>query len=173
MVSVVVRYTDSEGLRETVESPSLSIQAAFTLGATFVHALVDEAACDISPVGAEGLASGALSSGVTVNGTVSFEGLVPIDGAALVTCAGGTYVDEASGLPLTAPLTRAVVEVSGDAVFTVSPLTEIATALAEQAGDLNLALMQFNASVGVNFGISGNITEVGPADVSLFPVRQR
>ena len=170
LVSVVVRYTDSEGLRETVESPSLSIQAAFTLGATFVHALVDGAACDISPVGAEGLASGALSSGVTVNGTVSFEGLVPIDGAALVTCAGGTYVDEASGLLLAAPLTRAVVEVSGDAVFTVSPLTEIATALAEQAGDLNLALMQFNASVGVNFGISGNITEVGPADVSSSPL---
>ena len=51
-------------------------------------------------MGAEGLASGALSSGVTVNGLVTFEGLVPIDGAALLSCAGGTYVDEASGLRL-------------------------------------------------------------------------
>lgn len=170
LVSVVVRYTDAEGLRETVESSSVSIQAAFSLGATFVHALVDGAACEIAPVGADGLAGGPLSSGVTVAGTLSFDGLVPIDGAALLTCTGGTYVDEASGLVLAAPFTRAVVDVLGDAVFTVSPLTEIAAALAEQAGDLNLALTQFNASVGVNFGVSGNITEVTPTDVSTSPL---
>jgi hypothetical protein len=45
MVTVVVRYTDAAGLRETVESSEVSIQAAFSLGATYVHARVDGAAC--------------------------------------------------------------------------------------------------------------------------------
>jgi len=165
-VSVVARYTDSAGLRETVESSGVSIQAAFSLGATFVHALVDGAACDISAVGADGTAGSALASGVTSSGLVTFDGLVPVNGGTLLSCTGGTYVDEASGDTLAAPLTRAVVDVTGDAIFTVSPLTEIATALAEQSGDLNQALSQFNGSVGVNFGVSENITEVTPSDIA-------
>ena len=165
-VSVVARYTDSAGLRETVESSGVSIQAAFSLGATFVHALVDGAACDISAVGADGTAGSALASGVTSSGLVTFDGLVPVNGGTLLSCTGGTYVDEASGDTLAAPLTRAVVDVTGDAIFTVSPLTEIATALAEQSGDLNRALSQFNGSVGVNFGVSENITEVTPSDIA-------
>ena len=166
MVSVVVRYTDSAGLRETVESSDVSIQAAFSLGAVYVHARVDGAACEIAAVGADGVVGSSLATGTTVAGSVAFDGLVPIDGAALLSCSGGTYVDEASGSVLGAPVSRAVVEVTGDAVFTVSPLTEIAVALAVQAGDLNQALAAFNASVGVNFGISGDITEVSPTDVA-------
>ena len=165
-VSVVARYTDSAGLRETVESSGVSIQAAFSLGATFVHALVDGAACDISAVGADGAAGSALASGETSDGLVTFEGLVPVNGGALLSCTGGTYVDEASGDTLAAPLSRAVVDVTGDAIFTVSPLTEIAAALAEQSGDLNQALSQFNGSVGVNFGVSENITEITPSDIA-------
>ena len=166
MVTVVVRYTDSAGLRETVESSAVSIQAAFSLGAMYVHARVDGAACEIAAVGTDGVAGGSLATGTSVNGSVSFDGLVPIDGAALLTCSGGTYVDEASGSVLGAPVSRAVVDVKGDAVFTVSPLTEIAAALAVQAGDLNQALTTFNSAVGVNFGISGDITEVTPTDVA-------
>ena len=166
MVSVVVRYTDAAGLRETVESSEVPIQAAFSLGATYVHARVDGAACEIAAVGVDGMANSSLSTGTTVNGAVSFDGLVPIDGAALLTCSGGTYVDEASGSVLGAPVSRAVVDVQGDAVFTVSPLTEIAAALAAQTGDLNKALTTFNSAVGVNFGVSGDITELAPTDVA-------
>ena len=165
-VRVVVRYTDSAGLRETVESSPLSIQAAFALSATYVHALVDGAACEIAAVGVDGAAGDSLGAGTTSNGLVSLGSLVPLDGAALVSCVGGTYVDEASGIELDAPMSRAVVNVTGDAAFTVSPLTEIAVALAEQAGDLNQALVQFNASVGVNFAVSENITEVTPSDIA-------
>ena len=96
-VSVVARYTDSAGLRETVESAGVSIQAAFSLGAIFVHALVDGAACDISAVGTNGAAGAALASGVTSNGLVTFDGLIPVSGGALLSCTGGTYIDEASG----------------------------------------------------------------------------
>jgi VCBS repeat-containing protein len=166
MVSVVVRYTDSAGLRETVESAALSVQAAFALSATYVHALVDGASCEIAALAADGSLTDALGSGTTSNGVVSFGSLVPVDGAALITCAGGTYVDEASSIVLDAPLTRAVVDVIGDALFTVSPLTEIAAALAAQAGDLNQALTQFNESVGVNFALSESITDVTPTDIA-------
>ena len=44
--------------------------------------------------------------------------LVPVDGPALISCTGGTYVDEATGGTLDAPDTRAVVNVDGDTVFT-------------------------------------------------------
>ncbi len=166
MVSVVVRYTDSAGLRETVESAALSVQAAFALSATYVHALVDGASCEIAALNTDGSLGDALGSGTTSNGVVSLGSLVPVDGAALITCSGGTYVDEATSNVLDAPVTRAVVDVAGDALFTVSPLTEIAAALAAQAGDLNQALTQFNGSVGVNFALSESITDVTPTNIA-------
>ena len=88
----------------------------------------------IAVTGEVGDASGAaespaLASGTTIDGSVSFGELVPVDGTALISCTGGTYIDEATGEELDAPDTRAVVNVVGDAVFTVSPLTEIATQL--------------------------------------------
>ena len=166
-VTVVIRYTDASGLRETVESAPVDIQAAFTLGALYVHGLVDLALCEISAVDSSGVAaSTALASGTTSSGLASFGALVPIDGTALISCSGGTYVDEASGLELDAPATRAVVFVDGDAVFTVSPLTEIATQLAEAAGDLNAAISTYNAAVAINFGVFGDITVIAPTDLA-------
>ena len=165
-VSVVVRYTDTSGLRETVESAPLDIQAAFTLGALFVHGLVDGASCDIAAIDAMGAVGTPLASGTSSAGSVSFGDLVPVDGAALISCTGGTYVDEATGTTLDAPDTRAVVNVSGDTVFTVSPLTEIATQLAVLAGDLNAALSTYNAAVGINFGVAGDITLIVPTNLA-------
>ena len=166
-VSVVVRYTDNSGLRETVESASVDIQAAFNLAALFVHGLVDGASCEIFAVDSSGAAaSTALASGTTSNGLASFPGLVPIDGTALISCSGGTYVDEATGIVLDAPDTRAVVNVDGDITFTVSPLTEIATQLAEVAGDLNTAISTYNDAVSVSFGVFGDITEIAPTNLA-------
>ena len=164
-VTVVVRYTDTPGLRETVESPALDIQAAFNLGARYVHGLVDGATCEISAIDSAGVAGSALASGVSAVGTVDFGTLVPIDGAALIACTGGTYTDEATGASLGAPPTRAVVSVAEDAVFTVTPLTEIATQLAEQAGDLNTAITLYNEAVGINFAVSTAIGELAPTDL--------
>ncbi|MEM6512569.1 MAG: VCBS domain-containing protein [Pseudomonadota bacterium] len=166
-VSVIVRYTDNGGLRETVQSPSVDIQAAFSLSALYVHGLVDGAVCELSAVDATGVvAAPVLGSGTSTGGSVNFGDLVPVDGTAFISCTGGTYVDEASGSVLDAPPTRAVVNVDGDAVFTVSPLTEIATQLAEAAGDLNTAITLYNASTGINFGIAGDITRVAPTDLA-------
>jgi VCBS repeat-containing protein len=166
-VTVVVRYTDQSGLRETVESAPVDIQAAFALGALYVHGRVDGAVCDISAVDASGVAASTpLASGTTSNGLVSFGDLVPVDGTALISCIGGTYIDEVTDGELDAPPTRAVVWVDSDAVFTVSPLTEIATQLAEAAGDLNTAVSTYNAAVSINFGVFGDITETAPTDLT-------
>ncbi len=166
-VSVIARYTDNNGLRETVQSPPVVIQAAFSLGALYVHGLVDGAACEISAVDETGVVvTPALGSGTSAGGAVSFGDLVPVDGTAFISCTGGTYVDEATGSVLDAPPTRAVVNVDGDAVFTVSPLTEIATQLAEAAGDLNTAITLYNEATGINFGIAGDITRIAPTDLA-------
>ncbi|MEL7024253.1 MAG: VCBS domain-containing protein [Pseudomonadota bacterium] len=165
-VTVVIRYTDSPGLRETVESSPLEIQAAFALGALYVHGLVDGASCEIAAIDATGMVGTALGSGDSTMGSVSFGDLVPVDGAALISCTGGTYVDEATGNVLDAPDTRAVVNVGADAVFSVSPLTEIAVQLAELAGDLNSAVTTYNESVGINFAVTTNITETTPTDLA-------
>lgn len=158
-VTVVARFTDNAGLRETVESEAVEVQAAFNLSMVYVHALVDGATCEISAIDSNGAAvSPSLASATTMQGSVSFPGLVPVDGAALISCAGGTYVDEATGVTLDAPNSRAVVDVTSDATFTVSPLTEIATQLAEAAGDLNTAISTHNLSVGVIFGIPNDIS---------------
>ena len=169
-VTVVIRFTDVGGLRETVESAAVTIQSAFTLGLVYVHGLVDGASCSIAAVDAMGVAGATLATATSSGGSVSFDDLVPVDGAALVTCTGGTYVDEATGATLDAPDTRAVVMVAGDAVFTVSPLTEVAVQLAELAGDLNLALSMFNESVGVNFAVAGDITQVAPTNLATTAV---
>jgi VCBS repeat-containing protein len=169
-VTVVVRYTDATGLRETVESAPVDIQAAFALGALFVHGLVNGATCEIFDVDASGVAAGtSLASGTTADGLVSFGDLVPVDGTALISCVGGTYVDEVTGEELAAPPTRAVVNVDSDAVFTVSPLTEIATQLAEATGDLNTAISTYNAAVSISFGVFGDITRIVPTDLTTTP----
>jgi VCBS repeat-containing protein len=166
-VTVIVRYTDGSGLRETVESAPVDIQAAFNLGALYVHGLVDGASCDIFAVDASGVAaSTALASGTTGNGLVSFGELIPVDGTALISCTGGTYVDEATGAVLDAPPTRAVVNVDSNTTFTVSPLTEIATQLAEAAGDLNTAISTYNNATSINFGVFGDITLVAPTNLA-------
>ncbi len=166
-VTVVVRYTDTSGLRETVESGPIDIQAAFNLGARYVHGLVDGALCEISAVDSSGVAASTpLASSATSGGLASFGELVPVDGTALISCSGGTYVDEATALVLDAPDTRAVVNVDGDAVFTVSPLTEIATRLAAAAGDLNTAVSTYNAAISINFGVFGDISVIAPTDLA-------
>ncbi|MFK8014643.1 MAG: VCBS domain-containing protein [Gammaproteobacteria bacterium] len=166
-VSVVVRYTDASGLRESVQSAAISIQSAFTLGARFIHGPVDGALCEIFAIEASGVAaSSAFGSGTTTAGLATFDALIPVDGPALISCSGGTYVDEASGMTLDAPTTRAVVNVAGDAIFTVSPLTEIAAQLAEAAGDLNTAVSAQNGAVAANFGIAGDITDIEPTDLA-------
>ena len=171
-IYVVIRYTDSLGNRETnVSSPSSEVAGAFTVAVTFIHGLVDGASCNIFELDDAGVASAtSAATGSTTAGVVNFDGLVPIDGNALIECTGGTYIDEATLLVLDAPDTRAIVVVDGDTSFTVSPLTEIAAQRAEAEGDFNTALTTHNDLVAAVFGLDGDITEVQPTDLSTTPV---
>jgi len=165
-VTVIIRYTDSAGLRETVESSAMTVQAAFNLGLVYVHGPVDQAACALFAVDSAGQASSAeMASSTTSAGSLSFGSLIPLDGTALISCTGGTYISEATGLEVNAPDSRAVVTVDSDTIFTVSPLTEIATQLAEANGDLNTAITTFNPAMATRVGIEGNITEIEPTDL--------
>lgn len=90
-------------------------------------------------------------------------------GDVLVEASGGTYVDEATGqtVNLSGPLrsfARNLEPGFGKAVA-VTPLTEIATSLAEQAGGLNADNLDLAASsVQSNFGVDDIVT-TQPTDV--------
>ncbi|MGB3725054.1 MAG: VCBS domain-containing protein, partial [Glaciecola sp.] len=100
-------------------------------------------------------------------GAVTFSN-VNFAGMGLITCTGGTYVDEATGLTVDAPVLRSVVDVvegSEEAAapsYVVSPLTEMAVQAA--GSDLNDFAEQAEA-INLRFGIRFDITETNPTIV--------
>ena len=121
---------------------------------------VDGADCDLYSITTTGAAGEIMASGTSSNGQVSFS-VAASGGTWLVVCVGGTYTDEATGSTLTAPQLRAVVETSGDTAITVSPLTEIAVATAEDLNSVD------NAAIATAFGLSGvDITQIAPTDLN-------
>lgn len=127
--------------------------------------------------------SGVASKGIIVNGTVKVyavtiqgekgallgsattdaEGRYTVDfgdyqGALLVEVSGGTYLDEATGIELTIPddepLRAIVHDATGDLSTAVTPLTELAVLLAEQAGNMSVErIMMANAQISHFFGV--------------------
>lgn len=140
--------------------------STYSLSSTFIKGLVTGATCELFEVTAAGARSTSVATGTTANGLVNFGNDIEYQGAAIVECVGGTYTDEASGATLTAPLMRAIVDVDGNGAFVVSPLTEIATQLAETEGNLNSALTTHNSFVASAFGLDLDITEVVPLDLN-------
>ncbi len=93
-------------------------------------------------------------------------------GNAVIQCAGGTYTDEASGLPatLTSTLTAVVATASNNIMLAVTPLTQLAF---QRAGGSNTATITAtiatdallrNGEVGRQFGLAG--TGTATADVT-------
>ncbi len=93
-------------------------------------------------------------------------------GNAVIQCAGGTYTDEASGLPatLTSTLTAVVATASNNIMLAVTPLTQLAF---QRAGGSNTATITAtiatdallrNGQVGRQFGLAG--TGTATADVT-------
>jgi len=140
-----------------------------TVDAVFVKGMVDGANCELFEVNSTGVKGSSITTAASANGNVSFGSNIQYIGVALIECTGGTYIDEATGSSLNAPLTRAVINIIADATFTVSPLTEIATALAELEGDLETALSRHNTDVATAFGLTAAITDVIPVDLQTSP----
>ncbi len=93
-------------------------------------------------------------------------------GNAVIQCTGGTYTDEASGLPatLTSTLTAVVATASNNIMLAVTPLTQLAF---QRAGGSNTATITAtiatdallrNGQVGRQFGLAG--TGTATADVT-------
>ncbi|NCF32480.1 MAG: hypothetical protein GWP50_02790, partial [Proteobacteria bacterium] len=99
-------------------------------------------------------------------GNIEFDAF-SYEGLGLIECVGGTYIDEATGLSLTAPAMRAVVPIAEASRHIITPLTELAVSLAEIAGaDLRTVVDKYNALIAVEFGLRDiNIVNVFP-DVS-------
>lgn len=138
----------------------------YSLSATFVKGMVTGATCQLFQVSAEGVKGALVATSTTAAGLTNFGSNIQYQGTGIIECTGGTYTDEATGSSLTAPLLRALVNISGNGAFVVSPLTEIAVQLAEASGNLGTALTVHNSAVATAFGLIGNITTQVPTDLN-------
>ena len=177
-ISVSANYTDEAGFTEGVGASTTVIKPTLNVSANVVKGPVDGASCDIFEVDDSGAAispaQGTATSGAL--GGVTFSD-VHFEGAGLITCTGGTYTDESTGLTLDAPQLRAVVSVVENSVqtnelgeevlvspptYVVSPLTEMAV---QNAGS-NLNQFADEAEIiNSRFGIRFDATEVLPTVV--------
>ena len=140
----------------------------FSVETTMVKGLVSGANCELFEVDISGSKGASLALGTTVNGLADFGDSIEYQGTALIECTGGTYTDEATAANMIAPLLRAVVNLDGNTSTVVSPLTEIATQLAERANNLNSALTTHNTSVANALGFGGDIIATIPTDLTSF-----
>jgi hypothetical protein len=108
-------------------------------------------------------------SGTTNNsGTIDISSVTLPVGLISMTCVGGSYTDEATGVLVNpAPTLRSGVIYSGtgDLVLVVSPLSEIAYQLA--AGDLAGTITAQNTAVATAFGMNGvDVATTIPTDLN-------
>lgn len=147
---------------ETPTTPTTP--TTYSVSASVIKGPVSGASCELFEVSTAGAVSTSIATGSTVAGLIDFGDSIEHQGAGLISCTGGTYTDEATGLSLTAPAMRAIVDIDGNGSFVVSPLTEIAVQRA--GGNLNTALTTYNDLVADVFGLSNlDITEVVPTDL--------
>ena len=127
---------------------------------------VTGASCGLFDVDGNGTKGEEIAQAQSNEGLVEFGDVTAFSGVALVECDGGTYVDEATGNTLSAPMIRAVVDVTGNARFSVTPLTEMAVQRAMTAGDLASAIATHNQNVADAFGLDFDLTLTTPIDAS-------
>lgn len=170
-ITVSARYTDEAGFTEGVGATTPVINPTLNVTASVVKGPVSGASCDIFAVDDNGAAITPAQATATSGdaGSVTFTD-VHFAGTGLVSCSGGTYIDESTGVELDAPTLRAVVEVSEGTETTpavsyvVSPLTEMAVQAA--GADLNDAADQAEA-INARFGIRFDTTQVAPTAVGV------
>lgn len=122
---------------------------------------VDGASCELYSITENGDTGTLLASATSTQGVASFEN-VSHTGNTLVTCNGGTYTDEATGMTMTAPQMRAVLTIATDTEISVTPLTEMAV----NAAGVNLNNVD-NDSIATAFGLENvDITQTAPTDIN-------
>ncbi|MDO7085821.1 VCBS domain-containing protein [Pseudocolwellia sp. AS88] len=177
-ISVSANYTDNAGFTEGVGASTEDIKPTFDVSASIVKGPVEGASCEIYEVNTSGQAVFPQQADAPsdASGNVTFTG-AHIANNGLLSCTGGSYIDESTGLTLEAPLMRSVVKVVDDIVetdddgietiieapvYVVSPLTEIAVQNTE--ADFN-NFDEVAAEINARFGIRFDTTEVAPTVV--------
>jgi len=186
-ISVSARYTDEAGFTEGVGASTEDIKPTFNVSASIVKGPVEGATCEIFEVNANGEAVLPLQADAPsdASGNVTFTN-AHIANNGLLSCTGGTYIDESTGSTLDAPQLRSVVKVVEDGgvatdedgedildadgnkvilpppVYVVSPLTEIAVQNTE--ADFN-NFDEVAEDINARFGIRFDTTEVAPTVV--------
>ena len=179
-ISVSARYTDDAGFTEGVGASTPVITPTLNIFASITKGPVSGASCDIFAVNDSGAAVSPAQGTATSDaaGGVTFSN-VHFEGTGLLSCTGGTYIDESTGSTLDAPQLRSVVNVVENIITTnaegvdvsspaptyaVSPLTEMAV---QNAGtDLNRFAAEA-AIINTRFGIRFDTTEVLPTAVGV------
>ena len=186
-ISVSARYTDDAGFTEGVGASTPTINPTLNVSASIIKGPVSGASCDIFAVDDSGAAISPAQGTATsdASGGVTFSN-VHFEGTGLLSCTGGTYIDESTGSTLDAPQLRSVLNVAelvnkkdengedvldeqGDNVlvqptYTASPLTEMAV---QNAGtDLNRFADEATI-INTRFGIRFDTTEVLPTEVGV------
>jgi VCBS repeat-containing protein len=171
VISVSARYTDEKGITEGVGASTSMILPTLDVTATVVKGPVSGANCEIFAVTDTGVATTPAQASAISNsmGSITFTN-VHFEGAGLISCSGGTYKDESTGVTLDAPALRAVVDVvEGSAEtpapsYVVSPLTEMVV----QASGSDLGAFADQAAViTARFGIRFDITTVLPTELGV------
>ena len=171
IISVSANYTDEAGFTEGVGASTSVVLPTLNVTANVVKGPINGATCEIFSVDDTGTAVSPAQASATsdATGSVTFTN-VHFEGTGLVSCSGGTYVDEATGNALTAPTLRSVLEVvEGDGdnpapAYVVSPLTEIA--VQGSGSDLN-TFSDVAAAYSLRFGIRFDPTQVSPTAVGV------
>jgi VCBS repeat-containing protein len=186
-ISVSARYTDDAGFTEGAGASTPTILPTLNLTASIVKGPVEGATCEVFRIDENGEA--VLPSQATATsdatGEVSFTDVHIADNG-LLSCTGGTYIDESTGATLDAPQLRSVVKVVEDGgvstdedgnpildadgnevilpapVYVVSPLTELV--VQNTATDLN-NFEDTAETINARFGIRFDTTEVAPTVV--------
>ncbi|MCF2947518.1 VCBS domain-containing protein [Paraglaciecola aquimarina] len=171
VITASALYTDKAGFMEGVGASTPLIRPTLNVTANVVKGPVSGASCDLFSIDDSG-AAGSTSEASAMSdatGAVTFID-VHYEGTALISCTGGTYLDESTGNTVDAPELRAVLNVvEGDAEtpapsYVVSPLTEMAV----QAAGANLNDFAAVAdTINQRFGIRFDATEVQPTVVGV------
>lgn len=148
----------------------------YQVSATFFKGPVDGATCELFQTNS-GTKSSLIASGITnQEGNVNFGDSIEFEGLVLIECTGGNFQDEMTEefTSVSTPMMRSVLELSGDSGsefhVVVSPLTEIATLIAEstaQGLDSILSNESYGQKVSLAFGLEQgtDITSLVPVDL--------
>lgn len=138
---------DDDNNAPVVEAPAPQIEAHYVL------ARVDGGSCSLfdAETGIDLVAGPA----TTDKGVATFSETPAPLGSFLLECAGGRYIDEATGYYFTGELLRSYVNITADSmVVTATPLTELAARIVEDNDELTVAdYPSILANVAVSFGM--------------------